>query len=124
MRRAQQRGEILATHRGDDAGYELIFSLEAWQAPADGQWWQQDPIRFLQTNLSENDSTVDPKTLVNAVADFGANTFLPDFLHSGGQPELVGLALTAVNLAQVPASFIVGLLPWRLLARRTEGGSS
>src|SRR5439155_6311771 len=32
--------------------------------------------------------------------------------------DLVGPALTAVNLAQVPASFVVGLLPWRLLAHR------
>ena len=36
----------------------------------------REPIRFLQTNLSENDSTVDPKALVDAVARFGANTFL------------------------------------------------
>ena len=49
---------------------------------------------------------------------FGANTFLPDYLHANGQPYLVGPALTAVNLAQVPASFVVGLLPWRLLAHR------
>jgi len=39
-------------------------------------WWMREPIRFLQTNLSENDSTVDPKALVDAVARFGANTFL------------------------------------------------
>ena len=41
----------------------------------------REPIRFLQTNLSETDSTVDPKQLVAAVADFGANTFL---LNMGG----------------------------------------
>ena len=40
------------------------------------RWWMREPIRFLQTNLSENDSTVDPKALVDAVARFGANTFL------------------------------------------------
>jgi len=48
---------------------------------ADGQWWKHEPIRFLQTNLSEKDSTVDPKALVSAVADFGANTFL---MNMGG----------------------------------------
>ena len=48
---------------------------------ADGQWWKHEPIRFLQTNLSEKDSTVDPKALVTAVADFGANTFL---MNMGG----------------------------------------
>ena len=40
-----------------------------------------EPVRFLQTNLSETDSTVDPAVLVSAVADFGANTFL---LNMGG----------------------------------------
>ena len=42
----------------------------------DGRWWMTEPIRFLQTNLSETDSTVDPQQLVSAVADVGANTFL------------------------------------------------
>ncbi len=49
--------------------------------PPDDRWWKREPIRFLQTNLSENDSTVDPKALVAAVADFGANTFL---MNMGG----------------------------------------
>jgi hypothetical protein len=44
-------------------------------------WWTSEPIRFLQTNLSERDSTVDPKALVAAVHDFGANTYL---MNMGG----------------------------------------
>ena len=48
---------------------------------AEERWWQRQPIRFLQTNLSETDSTVDPIALVAAVADFGANTFL---MNMGG----------------------------------------
>jgi hypothetical protein len=40
------------------------------------RWWMTEPVRFLQTNLSETDSTVDPKALVAAAADLGANTFL------------------------------------------------
>ena len=52
----------------------------AVRQPHDG-WWQREPIRFLQTNLSETDSTVDPQALVAAVADFGANTFL---MNMGG----------------------------------------
>ena len=47
----------------------------------DERWWHRQPIRFLQTNLSETDSTVDPTALVAAVADFGANTFL---MNMGG----------------------------------------
>ncbi len=45
------------------------------------RWWMEEPIRFLQTNLSETDSTIDPARLVDAVADFGANTFL---MNMGG----------------------------------------
>ena len=46
---------------------------------------------------------------------FGANTFLPDYLHAIGQPEVVAFALTSVNFAQIPAAPLVGILPWRLL---------
>jgi hypothetical protein len=49
--------------------------------PADQRWWRHEPIRFLQTNLSETDSTLDPRALVAAVSDFGANTFL---MNMGG----------------------------------------
>ena len=44
-------------------------------APAPG-WWLTEPVRFLQTNLSETDSTVDPRALVAAVHATGANTYL------------------------------------------------
>ncbi len=40
-----------------------------------------EPVRFLQTNLRETDSTTDPKTLVEQVASFPANTLL---LNMGG----------------------------------------
>jgi hypothetical protein len=43
---------------------------------AQSRWWMHEPIRFLQTNLREIDSTVDPKALVQGVAEFPANTFL------------------------------------------------
>jgi CP family cyanate transporter-like MFS transporter len=50
---------------------------------------------------------------------FGANTFIPDFLHATNQPDLVGPALAALNGGQVPASLVIGLVPMRVLARRT-----
>jgi hypothetical protein len=50
-------------------------------AVPDTRWWMTEPIRFLQTNLSETDSTVEPGALVAAVADVGANTFL---MNMGG----------------------------------------
>jgi MFS transporter, CP family, cyanate transporter len=48
---------------------------------------------------------------------FGANTFIPDYLHATNQANLVGLALAALNGAQVPASAVIGLVPLRVLAR-------
>ncbi len=49
---------------------------------------------------------------------FGANTFIPDYLHATNQPGLVGLALACLNGMQVPASFVIGLVPLPTLARR------
>ena len=49
---------------------------------------------------------------------FGANTFLPDFLHATNQGTLVGAALAALNIGQIPASLAVGLIPLRILAKR------
>jgi CP family cyanate transporter-like MFS transporter len=49
---------------------------------------------------------------------FGANTFLPDFLHATGQGALVGAALAALNIGQIPASLLVGLIPLRILGKR------
>lgn len=50
---------------------------------------------------------------------FGANTFLPDYLHATGQPHLVGACLAALNIGQLPASLAVGLIPMRILGRRS-----
>ncbi len=49
---------------------------------------------------------------------FGANAFLPDFLHATGQAGLVGIALAALNIGQLPASIAVGFIPMRILGRR------
>ena len=38
---------------------------------------------------------------------FSANTFIPDYLHATGQAALVGPALSALNIGQVPASALV-----------------
>jgi Hypothetical glycosyl hydrolase 6 len=66
----------------------IVWALATALAPtaaegpaAEPGWWMKEPIRFLQTNLSETNSTVDPQRLVASVADFGANTFL---INMGG----------------------------------------
>lgn len=53
-----------------------------------------------------------------SLAYFGANTFMPDFLHATHQPQLVAPCLAALNVGQLPASIAVGMLPTRFLARR------
>ena len=63
-----------------------------WLAPAIGQqpaaaprpetrWWRTEPVRFLQTNLAETDSGVNPQALVAAIHAFRANTYL---INMGG----------------------------------------
>jgi MFS transporter, CP family, cyanate transporter len=43
---------------------------------------------------------------VNAIY-FSTNAFIPDFLHAHDEAEWISLALTALNLGQLPASFIL-----------------
>lgn len=40
------------------------------------KWWQDKPLRLIQTNLREIDAGLDPKELVESVRDFGANVLL------------------------------------------------
>jgi CP family cyanate transporter-like MFS transporter len=51
-------------------------------------------------------------------AYFGSNAFLPDFVHATGRGAYKDAALTAINLGQLPASFLVLALPRRLVGRR------
>lgn len=53
---------------------------------------------------------------VNAMY-FVANAFLPDYMVSAGRPDLIGSALTALNLCQVPASFLMLAFAGRLVTR-------
>jgi hypothetical protein len=40
------------------------------------EWWQERPIRLIQTNLREIDTRRDPREIVREVSAFGANTIL------------------------------------------------
>ena len=50
---------------------------------------------------------------VNAMY-FTANAFLPDYLHHLGRADLVSAALTALNVGQIPASFLLLAVAGRL----------
>lgn len=49
---------------------------------------------------------------------FGANAFLPDYLHAIGRPELLNAVLTALNAGQLPASLVVIAFGGGLVRRR------
>lgn len=49
---------------------------------------------------------------------FGANAFLPDYLAALGRPELLNVALSALNWLQIPASFLLLAFAERLVTRR------
>lgn len=53
---------------------------------------------------------------VNAIY-FVSNAFLPDFVIAQGRPDLVGPALSALNVGQLPAAFVMLPLAGRLLTR-------
>ncbi len=39
-------------------------------------WWMEEPIRLVQTNLRETDSDLDAAALAQQIEDFPANTVL------------------------------------------------
>jgi len=56
----------------------LTLSLAAAPAAAGAppRWWLDEPVRLVQTNVREVDSTLDARRLVEQVAEFPANTLL------------------------------------------------
>ena len=55
---------------------------------------------------------------------FGLNGFLPGWLTAAGTPDLVRPALTALNLAQIPASLLMLALAGRLARRPAAYGGA
>jgi len=53
---------------------------------------------------------------VNAIY-FVANAFLPDYVIAADRPDLVGTALTALNVGQLPAGFLLLGFAGRLVKR-------
>lgn len=52
-----------------------------------------------------------------SIAYFGANAFLPDYMHLSGHDAIIGPCLAALNIGQLPASLAVGVVPLRIVAR-------
>jgi CP family cyanate transporter-like MFS transporter len=51
---------------------------------------------------------------------FGSNTFVPDYLSVTEQADLIAPVLASLNAGQLPATLVVGLVPWRVLAMRAS----
>jgi CP family cyanate transporter-like MFS transporter len=54
----------------------------------------------------------------NSAVYFGTNAFLPDYLHAIGRPDLVGPGLSALNLGQLPSSFVLLAFADRFVGKR------
>ena len=48
---------------------------------------------------------------------FVTNAFLPDYMNADGRPDLIGAALTAINVGQLPAAFLMLGIAGRLVTR-------
>jgi MFS transporter, CP family, cyanate transporter len=73
------------------------------------RWWPDwhDPLIWRLAFLLGSINTV----------YFGTNTFLPDFLHAQGRPDLIGPALSALNGGQIPASLLMLVCAGKLVRR-------
>ncbi|MEP7104536.1 MAG: MFS transporter [Chloroflexota bacterium] len=49
---------------------------------------------------------------------WGCNAFIPDYLHATGRTGLIGPAITALNVGQIPASILIGATAAQLIGRR------
>ncbi len=78
-------------------------------APVKRRWWPdwRDPLIWRLGLILGG---------VNATY-FVTNAFLPDYVTSTGRPDLVSSALTAINIGQLPASFLMLPLAERLVTR-------
>lgn len=70
--------------------YEIAPPRRWWPDWRDPRLWRLGPIFGANTS-----------------AYFGANAFLPDYLVTFGRGDLITGALTALNLAQIPASVLI-----------------
>ena len=57
------------------------YAAAADSAEAEPGWWMTEPIRWLQTNLRETNSALDPKQFVEDVANFNVNVLM---MNAGG----------------------------------------
>jgi MFS transporter, CP family, cyanate transporter len=92
---------LLATTTPHQARDRLVKTIRWWPDWRDRRLWQ---VGFLLGGTRG--------------LYFSANAFIPDYLHATGRPQLVGPCLSALNIAQLPASAIVLMFGRRLTGSR------
>ena len=60
---------------------QSVFALPEDSVSAEPRWWMTEPIRWLQTNLRETNSALDPKQFIADVANFNVNVLM---MNAGG----------------------------------------
>lgn len=58
------------------AVFVVIFGAVQGAADDPARWWMDEPMRLVQTNLRETDTSLDPARLVRQIAEFPANVLL------------------------------------------------
>jgi len=88
---------------------DLAETPQARRAVPQRRWWPnwRDPLIWRLGLILGS---------VNATY-FVTNAFLPDLVTAAGRPDLVSSALTAINVGQLPASFLMLPLAERLVKR-------
>jgi CP family cyanate transporter-like MFS transporter len=92
---------LLYRPRRDPAGPPIIVPQRRWWPD-----WRDPLIWRLGLILGGVNATY-----------FVTNAFLPDLLAAAGRPDLVGSALTSINVGQLPGSFLMLPLAERLVKR-------
>jgi CP family cyanate transporter-like MFS transporter len=74
-----------------------------------GLWWPdwRDPLVWRLGVLQA----------ATSVTYFGCNAFMPDYLHEAGRVSLISASLTALNVGQLPASFLTLMTAHRVAGR-------
>ena len=87
----------------------MLAPRAATAAAAPRKWWPdwRSPLTWrLGLMFGANNATY-----------FAANAFIPDYMHHIGRPDLISAALSALNIGQLPASFILLGVAGRLIGR-------
>jgi len=89
-----------------------------WMTPALGTGEASEPSRWLPDFHRGLTWRLGLIQAGGGTVYFGANAFLPDYLHHAGAAHLIGPSLLSLNAAQLPASIAIALKPGWFVGRK------